>query len=113
MPEYKVYPKLEKQILERFGLSKLKYKIYQSVYEKTEQTGLRLPLAGAVQVGLSQIYKPGVNIVQGNHESKIAGEGDMFDGVIPVSKDFGTPVFSSSTKTGIVTSKLIGFITFC
>lgn len=95
MPEYKVYPKLEKAVLEQFGLTKVKYKVYQGIIQEAEQTGLRLPLAGAVQLGLSQIYKPGVAKIVTNHDSAIAGEGDMFDGNIYYSKDFGTPVFSS------------------
>lgn len=95
MPEYKVYPKLEKAVLEQFGLTKVKYKIYNSIVQDAEQTGLRLPLAGAIQAGLSQVYKPGIASITANHEGKTAGEGDMFDGNTYHSKDFGTPEFPS------------------
>ena len=92
MAEYQIVPEANKAIMEQFGMNKVRYNIYQKGIGLLDKSGMKIPLQAGVEIGLSQIYKPGVGATTKVTNEKIEQSYSMFSEV-PKSA-LGTPVFS-------------------
>ena len=93
--DYKILPKWEKQLVERFGLNNAEYKVYQGGAQALDRSGLKIPLPLATN-GIQRFkYQPGINSAI-NHNVNTRNHNDINNPLVndPPVSSFGTMVMS-------------------
>ena len=104
MAEYQIVPQTNKNVMEQFGMNKVRYNIYQKGIGLLDKSGMKIPFQAGMEIGLSQIYKPGVNIITTDAEIQRSSNDETFM-LADKSSLLGTPVFSQLKFTDTTDSR--------